>query len=398
MKFLVVLLAAPFLESPDPVESAGLAQTQLTAADYPGDKGNQLLISWNRVADDQKVDRSYGIEVVSKSDNKLVFSKSFKSLSDGKDYLEINLPLPFWVHSKSESKYCIVAEVPKPDSYVVTLKIDGTESAHTETASVENIFAPQKLNNMVIVLAAMGLVIYMTRKSKKRELFIRKLAGLDALEEAIGRATEMGKPVVYQLGLMEIGESPLSSISLVASFSILSEVAYKVAVYETPLLVPHRSAINMVICQEITKEAYTRAGKPHLYKEDSNFFVSVDQFAYVSKLEGIYMRDKPATCIYMGYFFAESLMLAESAATVGAIQIAGTDSYHQLPFFFAACDYTLIGEELYAAGAYLSKEPTLLAGIKVQDYLRLAIVGVCLMLTLAATSGLMALTELIIPF
>ena len=75
----------------------------------------------------------------------------------------------------------------------------------------------------------------------------------------------------------------------------------------------------------------------------------------------------------MGYFMAESLLLAEVGATSGAIQIAGTDVEHQLPFFFTACDYTLIGEELYAAGAYLSKEPMLLSALKVQDFGKLVV-------------------------
>jgi hypothetical protein len=69
-------------------------------------------------------------------------------------------------------------------------------------------------------------------------------------------------------------------------------------------------------------------------------------------------------------FFAESLILAETANSVGAIQIAGTDASSQLPFFIAACDYTLIGEELYAASAYMSREPLLLGTLKAQDILK----------------------------
>jgi hypothetical protein len=53
---------------------------------------------------------------------------------------------------------------------------------------------------------------------------------------------------------------------------------------------------------------------------------------------------------------------------VGAIQIAGTAQPSQLPFFVTACDYTLIGEELFAASAYLSKQPLLLGSLKGQDY------------------------------
>jgi hypothetical protein len=83
----------------------------------------------------------------------------------------------------------------------------------------------------------------------------------------------------------------------------------------------------------------------------------------------------------MGQFYAESLILAETANSVGAIQIAGTAMPSQLPFFVAACDYTLIGEELFAASAYLSKDPKLLGSLKGQDvgkfiFLLVILVGV----------------------
>ena len=79
------------------------------------------------------------------------------------------------------------------------------------------------------------------------------------------------------------------------------------------------------------------------------------------------IRERPAANFFMGYYYAESLLLAETGASTGAIQIAGTDSPNQLPFFITTCDYTLIGEELYAASAYLSREPLLLGSLKGQD-------------------------------
>jgi len=79
------------------------------------------------------------------------------------------------------------------------------------------------------------------------------------------------------------------------------------------------------------------------------------------------VREKPAACIYMGAFFAESLILAETGNFIGAIQVAGTAQPAQLPFFVAACDYTLIGEEFFAASAYLSGEPEQLGSLTGQD-------------------------------
>src|SRR5688572_16826140 len=86
------------------------------------------------------------------------------------------------------------------------------------------------------------------------------------------------------------------------------------------------------------------------------------------------LRDKPATNIFLGRFFAESLILAETGYVNRAIQIAGTAEITQLPFFVAACDYTLIGEELYAASAYMSREPALLAMLKATDAMKVLII------------------------
>ncbi|MGH7743072.1 MAG: DUF6754 domain-containing protein, partial [Candidatus Eiseniibacteriota bacterium] len=69
----------------------------------------------------------------------------------------------------------------------------------------------------------------------------------------------------------------------------------------------------------------------------------------------------------------ESLLLAETGFANGAIQVAGTAQVAQLPFFVVACDYTLIGEELFAASAYLSGEPKLVGSLKGADMLKLAI-------------------------
>jgi hypothetical protein len=92
-----------------------------------------------------------------------------------------------------------------------------------------------------------------------------------------------------------------------------------------------------------------------------------DQFAFAAAVDGIMLREKPAAVFLQGKFYAESLIMAETGNSIGAIQIAGTGSPSQIPFFVTACDYTLIGEEFFAASAYLGDDPKLLGSIKGQD-------------------------------
>jgi hypothetical protein len=144
----------------------------------------------------------------------------------------------------------------------------------------------------------------------------------------------------------------------------------------------------LAVCQEITKQAYLEAGKPDAYREDANFFITDDQFSYTAAVDGIMLRQKPAANFFMGYYYAESLLLTETGASTGAIQIAGTDADHQLPFFVTTCDYTLIGEELYAASAYLSREPVQVGTLRAQDLGKAVILGAIALGTVLATTGL----------
>ncbi|MEO0025725.1 MAG: fibronectin type III domain-containing protein [candidate division WOR-3 bacterium] len=227
-----------------------------------------------------------------------------------------------------------------------------------------------RVNILVAMLIFFALVIYFIEHAKAgRHLFVRRIAGLDAVEEAVGRATEMGKPIVYVPGLGSVAD-----IATIASLNILGEVAKKTAQYDSALLVPNRDPIVYTVAREVVKEAYTKAGRPDAFKPDNIFFVTSEQFAYAAAVDGLMVREKPATNFFLGTFWAESLILAETGATTGAIQIAGTDSVFQLPFFITACDYTLIGEELYAASAYLSREPLLLGSLKGQDYGKMLII------------------------
>jgi len=244
-----------------------------------------------------------------------------------------------------------------------------------------SLFRTARIPILFFALLFSAVILLYTRWAKQgKPLFVRKISGLDAVEEAVGRATEMGKPVLFVPGISEIDE-----IETIAGISILGRVARITAQYDTPLVVPVRYPMVLAAGQEVVEQAYTEMGKHESYNKDIVRYVAGEQFAFTATVNGIMMRDRPAANIYMGAFFAESLLLAETGNAAGSIQIAGTARPEQLPFFVAACDYTLMGEELYAASSYLSHEPLLLGGLKGQDFIKMILVicifAGCLMLT-----------------
>ena len=238
------------------------------------------------------------------------------------------------------------------------------------------------------LLFALLVVIFIQLARKGKDLYIRPIAGIEEIDNAIGRATEMGRPILFSTGLSGIGD-----IATLAGLSILGHVAKKAAEYDTKILIPCRDYIVMPIAQEIVRSAHYEAGRPDSFDKNNVFFVSEAQFAYVAGVNGVMIRQKTATNFYMGMFFAESLIMTETGNATGAIQIAGTDAVTQIPFFITTCDYTLIGEELYAASSYMSRQPLMLGTLKATDYAKFIILLFLVVGTLLSSLQVTAIVD-----
>lgn len=237
---------------------------------------------------------------------------------------------------------------------------------------ISNWFDHNKWVTLFVSLLFVGVVSAFVGMAKRgRDFYIRPIAGLQEIDNAIGRATEMGRPMLYCMGHGSLGD-----VATIASMGILGLVARRAAEYDTKLIVPCYDYIIMPIAQEIVREAHYAVGRPDTFDKNNVFYLTNVQFAYVAGVNGIMIRERMATNFFMGYFSAEALLMTETGNHVGAVQIAGTDAVTQIPFFITTCDYTLIGEELYAASAYLNREPMLLGTLKAQDYFKFFILSV----------------------
>ena len=236
---------------------------------------------------------------------------------------------------------------------------------------------------IVFIGAAVTVSVWLAKSG--RPIRIRRIAALEAVDNAVGRATEMGRSILFVPGIQD-----MDNIQTVAGLTMLGRVAKTAAEYDATIEVPTCRSLVMEAARDTVRASYLSAGRADGFSADRITYITDDQFGYVAHVVGSMVREKPATCFYMGCFFAESLIFAETGNAIGAIQIAGTAESSQLPFFVAACDYTLIGEEFFAASAYLSGEPAQLGTLRGQDIGKFA-VGVLIVLgALASTILVMA--------
>jgi len=235
------------------------------------------------------------------------------------------------------------------------------------------------LEVLIVVLA----LYYMTREKPP---YIRRVAALDAIEEAIGRSTEMGKPVFFSYGIASRGFDLRTLIGI----SLLSHVARVCARNETQLIVPtggsEGSYIVRPTVEETVKTAYTLEGKPELFDPDNIPFFSGQQYAYVGGYIGAMQRNPPGAVIACSHA-SEHMNIAETANAMGALTIMAPSSTGKTAVLATASDYLIFPEEAGAGAAYLSKEPSELASIRVQDILKWMAIALMIIGVIAATSG-----------
>lgn len=348
--------------------------TEMSAEDQPNDAGGAIEVNWTKSPDD-------GAGLNNVASYTVLRSTSPNGPFDTVGTTTAGMTQFIDGETKDGVDYyytvATAALVPSPDGGVKTISVQATASDVARSSA--QWFHMGRINALIaVILLATSILWYIAKAKGGQTLFIRKIAGLEAVDEAVGRATEMGKKIFYVPGIQD-----MNNVQTIAGVTILGRVAKLAATYDAKLDVPVSRSLVMVAARETVKESYLDAGRPDAYNEDMVHYLTDDQFGYAAGVDGMFVRQKPATIFYMGAFFAESLIMAETGNSIGAIQIAGTAMPAQLPFFVAACDYTLIGEELFAASAYLSREPRQLGSLKGQDVgkffiLFFAIVGILL--------------------
>jgi len=224
------------------------------------------------------------------------------------------------------------------------------------------------------------LLINIQRAKSGKNLYIRRIAGLNAIDEAIGRATEMGRPVLMVPGLSD----NVNAIA-VQAINIFAYVSRLAARFANPILLCCYNAAVFTLAQEVIRDVYQEEGLLDRFDPDSVRFVSDRQFAFAAGVSGLILREQTAATFFLGEFYAEALIFAETANSIGAIQVASSTEATQTPFFIAACDYVLIGDEFYAASAYLTRQPVLVGSLVGQDWSKLLVIALILVGTIFNT-------------
>ena len=245
-----------------------------------------------------------------------------------------------------------------------------------------------RISELVLLITLISVTYISIRQSltgKTRE--IRKLAGIDAMTEAIGRSTELGRPLMMILrGNLDSDEGGPNAM---AAYGVLGFIARQAAKHDLPLRIATDQGSHIPLITASLEEAYRLEERPDRIPTipESIWYLSSHTLAFAGGAIALLEEFKPGANFIMGYVEGDALILAESGVKIGAMQVAGTGVMGQVPFLAIVCDYTLIGEEFFAAGAYLAQDKYRIGALGGQDYQKMIILALYILAFVAISIG-----------
>jgi hypothetical protein len=231
-----------------------------------------------------------------------------------------------------------------------------------------------------LVLFLVFFLIYLWRagwgrKRGGRRFNFRSIPGYDATNEGLARAAETGRAVHTSPGTGGVGAQGMQSASTLAGMGVVESMARVAAITGAPVQATTNDAIAYALTDNALRRGYQRAGWS-LESESggARFLTHGDPLAYVAGAAEVAEGQQVSHAVMAGQFGPEVLILVEAQRRSGAQQIIGSTDHQGLALLAITADHTLIGEEIFASGAYLERRTTHSASLLAQDALRWVVI------------------------
>ncbi len=232
---------------------------------------------------------------------------------------------------------------------------------------------------VVFLVFFIGYLWRIDQKGKRgdqgRQFALRPIQAYIAAREGLARAAETGRAVHTSPGTGSIGSTGATTASTLAGLTLVEAMARVSAITGAPVQATTNDAVAYALTENALSSGYGRAGwSMESESGGARFLTHDDPFAYVAAAAEVVSQHNVSHAVMAGQFGPEALFLMEAQRRCGAQQIAGSSNSQGAALMFIVADHTLIGEEIFASGAYLERRPTHIASLLAQDGLRWTII------------------------
>ncbi len=237
---------------------------------------------------------------------------------------------------------------------------------------------------LLLLIALLAIFQMRARRGKLPE--IRQISGLDAMEEGVGRAVELGRPVSFHISAPDLLTGGKGASGGVSSLVLLGHVARLAARQDAQFVFLGNTPDMCLLATDTVQAAFIAEDKKQNFNAQEMIrYYPTDGF--MPAFAGYFFKEKPAVSIMMGDMGTNTVFLCEVSYNAGAMTITACSRETQVATFACLCDYFMVGEELLVASAYISKNAPVLGSIQGQDIIKLLLVGAIALGSILTTVG-----------
>jgi hypothetical protein len=243
------------------------------------------------------------------------------------------------------------------------------------------------LIGFIFVLIFLGILLFFgVIRSKVQELHFRDIPAFKRIQRAIGLSVEDGSRLHFSLGRGQINASE-SAVTFVG-LRMLERATRIISISDRlPVVTSGDGAVN-ILSQDTLQSTYRDLGEEAQYDPAAGRLTGPTPFSFAAGVIPIVGDEQVSASVMVGHFGSEVAFITEAAERSGSTTLAGTDNLDGQAVLYAAADDPLIGEEVYAGGAYLGAGKMHEASLKTQDIFRWVIIVLLLLGALLKLAGL----------
>ena len=238
---------------------------------------------------------------------------------------------------------------------------------------------------LLALISFIGLMLGFVFWGKRWPFSFRSLKGYEALNIELERAVESGERVHLSLGTGTLIGA--ESAPALAGLTVLARLASSTAMSDKPVIVSTSDGAMSILAQDTLASSYKKAGASYRYDFTSARMIGPTPFSYVAAIPSLLDTEEVSAHLMSGSFGTEGALTADFGRRENAFVLAGTDDIQSQALLYATANYPLIGEEVFASGAYLDMGDMHDASLRTQDVIRLVVIGLILISTLLKTIG-----------
>ena len=216
------------------------------------------------------------------------------------------------------------------------------------------------------------LLLIITVWKRRSPSVVRELPALVRLYRAIGLSVEDGTRL--HISLRHGGLLNARGGSALAGLAALRLISERTSVSDQPPVASAGDPTLGLLTQDTLQAGYQAAGVEELYVPTSGRVTGFGPFGFAAGAMQITSNENISANILLGHFGAEVGLLTEASERENVTVIGASDDLAGQSILFASSQDSLIGEELFASGAYIGAGPSHMASLTVQDVLRWVIV------------------------